>query len=79
MPRFSHHFIILDMSNHSPFIINLTKNPEGYTFHSLEEAVSPPVKSKKIKPPQPKSSTSKLANRLIKEIGLSGEIPPIIQ
>jgi hypothetical protein len=66
------------MSNHSPFIINLTKNPEGYAFHSLEDATSPLPKPKKAKAPQTKGTNSKLANRLIKEIGLSGDIPPII-
>jgi hypothetical protein len=63
------------MQPHSPFIINLDIHPRGYTFHSLQQPPPAPPKLKKQKPPVPKS---RVANRLIKEIGLNHEIPPVI-
>jgi hypothetical protein len=64
---------------YTPFIINLHKIAEGYAFHSLEEHAQPQPKLKKAKPPQPKNTQSKITNRLIKEIGLISDLPPLIQ
>ena len=63
------------MHSHQPFIIHLDIHPQGFTFHSTETAPSKPKKPSKStpKPPQPK-----IVNRLIKEIAISSEIPPII-
>lgn len=62
----------------TPFIINLNKTNEGYTFHSLEEHTLPQPKPKKTKPQLPKNPQSKITNRLIKEIGLISDLPPLI-
>lgn len=62
----------------SPFIINLAKTQEGYVFHSLEEPPLPQPKNKKPKPAQPKNTHSKITNRLIKEIGLISDLPPLL-
>lgn len=62
------------MQPHSPFIINLDIHPHGYTFHSLHQPPPAPPKPKKTKTALAKS---RIANRLIKEIGLNPEIPVI--
>lgn len=59
----------------TPFIINLDIHPQGYTFASLHHPPPAPPKPKKTKTPP---SKSRIANRLIKEIGLNPEIPPVI-
>jgi hypothetical protein len=63
------------MHNHTPFIINLDIHPQGYVFHSLQQ---PNNKQKKSKASAPKVPTSKAVNRLIKEITINSDIPPII-
>ena len=61
--------------NPNHFVITLNKHPDGYTFHSFHQ---PAPKIKKAKPNPPKPNPSKNTNRLIKEIGLISDIPPII-
>jgi hypothetical protein len=48
-----------------PFIITLTKEPNGYRFYSLDETIN---KSKKAKPVAVKAANPKVSQRLINEI-----------
>ena len=65
----------MNPQQYTPFIINLSKTPAGFAFHSLEEQHPQQTKAKKAKPP-PKTAQSKATNRLIKEIGLISDYPP---
>jgi hypothetical protein len=63
------------MQAQTPFIINLDIHPHGFTFHSTQTTHTKPKKPKSL---PSKSSNPKIVNRLMKEIAISSEIPPII-
>lgn len=56
--------------NANPFIINLVKLPNGYSFESVQEPEN--VTSKKKNPPKDKS---KMVHRIVRELALDPQQP----